>query len=482
VGLAAVAGWAGDTGAAGVSLVAPDFTVGVTSSPLTTVQGRAAASTVTTGVSGGFNASINLSATGLPAGANATLAPAAMPAPGAGSATLTLAAGVATPPGSYTVTVTGAGGALNRSTTVTFVVTATTVQIYSDGFEGALTPNWELWRRPGAADANWGKSSYRKAAGGSSAYCAGSGSAAPPAGGPYPANMEGWMTYGPFSLLDATGALVTFKYWMNNHDANDKLRYFVSLNNSSFSGNETATPSLTWQTVTLDLGDPHLGLHPLGQSQVWFALVFVSDGSGQSEGAYVDSVTISKTVAAPACAVTCAATVPSQGAPGSPVQLAGTLGAGNCVGLPAFSWDFGDATPGSAQAAPAHTYQSPGSYPWHMAATMGGQACNRSGTVTVTAPPECSLSCSATVPAAGSRSAAVSFHGEATATDCGAPPAYAWDFGDGSHAATADAQHAYTSRGSYPWTLTVTSGATTCSKAGTLAIGQAVRRHLSGSH
>lgn len=483
VGIAAVAGWAGagGSGAGDAALLAPGFSIAVAPGALTTVQARAAAATVTTSISGGFDAAITLSASGLPAGVTATFAPLVLAAPGAGSGTLTLAAGAATPPGSYTVTVAGAGGSLNRSTTLSFVVTTTTVQIYSGGFEGSLG-GWELWHRPGTALAWWGTSTYRKAAGSYSAYCAGNGDGAPPAGGPYPANMEGWMIYGPFSLLDATASLITFKYWMNNHDANDKLQYFVSLNNSAFYGNETATPSLTWQTVTFDLGDPHLAVHPLGQSQVWFALIFLSDGSGQSEGAYVDTVSISKSVAAPPCAVTCGATVPIQAAPGAAVQLAGTLGAGNCSGLPAFSWDFGDATPGSAQAAPAHIYLNPGAYPWHLAATMGGQTCNRSGTVTVTAPPECVLTCGATVPAAGSRMASTAFHGTATATDCGSPPAYAWDFGDGAHAATADAQHAYAARGSYPWTLTVTAGTETCTKSGTLAIGEAVRRHLSPSH
>jgi hypothetical protein len=479
---AAVSGWAGDADAGEAGLLAPSFSIAVAPGPLSTVQSRAAAATVTTSISGGFNAAITLSASGLPAGASATFSPAVMAAPGAGSGTLTLAAGPATPPGSCTVTVAGSGGALNRSTTVTLVVTTTTVQVFSDGFEGSLTPNWELWRRPGAADAVWGKSSYRKAAGAFGAYCAGSGSAAPPAGGPYPANMEGWMIYGPFSLAGATGSLITFKYWMNNHDGNDKLQYFVSLDNSSFYGNEKSETSATWQTVTFDLAAHSLQIHPVGHPEVWFALIFLSNGSGQSEGTYVDSVSITKTVVAPPCAMTCGAVVPAQAAPGAAVQLAGTLGAGNCAGLPAFSWDFGDATPGSAQAAPTHTYQSAGAYPWHMAATMGGQTCNRNGTITVTAPPECSLSCSATVPAAGSRNAAVSFHAGATATDCGSPSAYAWDFGDGGHAATADAQHVYAARGSYPWTLTVTAGTATCTKTGTLAIGEAVHRHLSPSH
>jgi PKD repeat protein len=465
-----------------LQLVAPDFTVTVTSGPLAAAQGRSAASTVTTAVSGGFNAAVALSASGLPSGASATFAPTSLPAPGAGTATITVAAGAATPSGSFTITVTGSGGGLTRSTTVTLMVTATTVQIFADGFEGSLSPDWELWHRPGAASAWWGKSTYRKAAGSYSVYCAGSGAAAPPAGGPYPANMEGWMIYGPFSLVDATGALVSFKYWMNNHDANDKLQYFVSLNDSAYWGMETAQQALTWQTINFDLGDPHLQVHPLGQPQVWLALIFISDGSGQSEGAYVDSLAITKTVAAPVCAVTCAATVPTQAAPGSPVAFTGTLGAGNCTGQPAVSWNFGDGTPLSGQPAPTHTYQSPGTYGWSMVASMGGATCSKNGSIMVTAPPECSLSCSATVPAAGSRQWPVAFHASATATDCASPPAYVWNFDDGTLATTADAQHTYAARGSYHWTLTVTAGSRTCTKTGTLSVGERVHRHLSGEH
>ncbi len=481
VGIAAVASWAGDSGAGDARLLAPGFSLAVAPGALTTVQGRSAAATVTASISGGFDAAITLSVSGLAAGATATFAPAVLAAPGAGRGTLTLAAGAATPAGSYTVTVAGAGGSLNRSTNVTFVVTTTAVQIFSDAFEGSLG-NWELWHRPGAASTWWGTSSYRKAQGAFSVYCAANGDTPAPAGGPYPANMEGWMIYGPFSLLDATGAIITFKYWMNNHDASDKLQYFVSLNNSAFYGFEKTEPSLTWQTVTFDLADYFLQIHPVGHSQVWFALIFLSNGSGQSEGAYVDTVNITKTVAGPSCAVTCGAVVPAQAAPGAAVQLAGTMGAGNCTGLPGFSWDFGDATPGSTLAAPAHTYQNAGAYPWHMAATMGGQTCNQNDIITVTAPPECVLTCSATVPAAGSRMAPAPFHATAAATDCSSPPTYAWDFGDGSHAATADAQHAYAARGSYPWTLTVTAATKRCTKTGELAIGEAVHRHLSPSH
>jgi PKD repeat protein len=76
----------------------------------------------------------------------------------------------------------------------------------------------------------------------------------------------------------------------------------------------------------------------------------------------------------------------------------------------------------------------------------------------------------------------VPFHATATATGCGASPTYAWDFGDGAAAATADAAHGYATLGPKSWTLTVTAGTETCVDSGTVTIQYPVRRRLSLPH
>jgi PKD repeat protein len=461
----------------------PDFAVAVPGGAMTAAQGASAATVVATAVSGGFNAAIALSVSGLPAGVSATFAPATIAAPGAGSATLTLAASAAAPIGTYTVTVVGTGAATIRSATVSFTVAPylpVPVTIYSDGFEGAFPGVWHV--RHSGANAWWGSSTYRAFAGTHSVYCAGSGSPATPAGGPYPANMSGWMAYGPFSLENVSAAEATFKYWLKSQATNDTFQFMVSIDGLHFWGFKKSGSPSGWQSGTFNFDDALLPTSALGQPAVYFAFIFESDGATQLEGAYVDALTITKTVGGTPCVVTCTAASPAWGAPGSPVQFTGTINAASCSGSPAFAWSFADASPQSTVPSPAHAYASVGTYAWQMTASMGGQSCVKNGSIAVSAPPACTLSCNATVPAAWTTRTPVQFHAAAIATGCGSSPAFAWDLGDGAHAATADAAHTYATMGPRDWTLTVTAGTETCSKSGTVAIGQAVRRNLSRSH
>jgi PKD repeat protein len=542
----------------------PDFAVAVPGGAMTSAQLASAATTVRTTISGGFSATIVLSVTGLPAGVSATFAPATIAAPGAGGATLKLVAGAAAPVGTYTLTVKGTAGATIRSTTVSFTVAPyapTDVTIYTDDFEGAFPGVW--FTRHFGANTWWGSSTHREYAGTHSVYCAASGGAAPPAGGPYPANMSGWMAYGPFSLVGATAARASFKYWNKSQLDKDTFQFMMSINGSQWWGfKRSGTSSSVWQSASLDFNDPLLPNSGLGQAAVYFAFIFESDGSTQYEGAYVDSLTITKTVGGTPCVVNCTASVPAWGAPGTPVQLEGTINAASCSGSPTITWGFGDGTAPSTAPSPAHTYAGAGVYPWQMTAAMGGQSCVRNGTVTIsscalacnatapasantgasvqfdgqvtptnctsaaaiawtfgdgavsaaqspthtyagpgvypwkmtvtadgrtcektgnitiTDPPICTLSCGATVPAAWSTRTPVPFHASATASNCGASAVYSWDFGDGASAATADAAHTYATLGPRSWTLTVTAGTETCVQTGTVAIQHSVRRHL----
>ncbi len=102
----------------------PDFTISASPAALSVNQGSAGTSTVTTAVSGGFNAAITLSASGQPSGVTVGFSPNPIAAPGSGSSTATFTVASTTATGVYPITITGTSGSTVHSTTVTLTVTA----------------------------------------------------------------------------------------------------------------------------------------------------------------------------------------------------------------------------------------------------------------------------------------------------------------------------------------------------------------------
>lgn len=134
-------------GAAGT----PDFTISAAPASLTIAQGSSKISTITTAVSGGFNAAISLSASGLPAGATAAFNPSSIPAPGSGTSAMTITVGSSAAAGTYAVTVTGSGGGITHTTAVSLTITSSGGGggniIVDGGFEsatasGMTAPGW----------------------------------------------------------------------------------------------------------------------------------------------------------------------------------------------------------------------------------------------------------------------------------------------------------------------------------------------------
>jgi subtilase family serine protease len=168
--------------------------------------------------------------------------------------------------------------------------------IMSQNFEGSFpATGWSCYANSSYTDAYWDDQANRAYAGSWSAWCADEGTQR----GTWPtyqANMNAWAVYGPFSLSGSTNARLRFWYWNNSESSFDRFYWAASVDGSTYYGYNVSGNSGGWVSVTYDLGAvPTLG-NLNGQSQVYIAFVFQSDGSVQYEGAYIDEVYLEKDV------------------------------------------------------------------------------------------------------------------------------------------------------------------------------------------
>lgn len=124
-----VTGWGSPNGTGLINALAPtsttpNFTISASPGSLSVVQGSNGSSTITTGVSGGFNSAVALSASGQPSGVTVSFNPTSIAAPGAGTSAMSIAVASTTATGTYTITVTGTGGSITQTATVALTVTA----------------------------------------------------------------------------------------------------------------------------------------------------------------------------------------------------------------------------------------------------------------------------------------------------------------------------------------------------------------------
>ena len=170
--------------------------------------------------------------------------------------------------------------------------------IASQDFEGAFPGEWEVFDNNGATGGEyyWDDRTCRAYAGSWSGWGVGDGAqgAGLSCGSHYPNDAYSWLYYGPFDLEDAVAGELVFKLWLYSEPYNDYVAYVASVDGVHFPGGyEVSGNSHGWDAVTLNLANvPNLG-NLLGESQVWVAIIFRSNGSvNYAEGGYVDDVVI----------------------------------------------------------------------------------------------------------------------------------------------------------------------------------------------
>jgi len=131
-----VTGWGSPNGAALINALAPTsqtpaFTLAASPTAVSVVVGSSGTSTITTAVSGGFDAAVALTATGQPTGVTVTFSPTSIAAPGSGTSTATLAVASTTATGTYTITVSGTGGSITHTATISLTVTSAPVPAFT---------------------------------------------------------------------------------------------------------------------------------------------------------------------------------------------------------------------------------------------------------------------------------------------------------------------------------------------------------------
>jgi M6 family metalloprotease-like protein len=200
------------------------------------------------------------------------------------------------PPTPPTATATVTPTATRTATVTTTPDASAWVTIVSEDFEGDFPGPWHVGRNSGHPDYFWAKRACRPYMGSYSGWAAGGGAAGSQlaCGSSYPDNVYTYMTYGPFSLADATAAGMYLKLWAYTEDT-DTFWPMASVDGVNFYGNWGAGDSQGWIDSGIDLSHVYLLGNLLGQANVWVGLFFVSDESVHYPGGiYVDNIDVIK--------------------------------------------------------------------------------------------------------------------------------------------------------------------------------------------
>ena len=125
--------------------------------------------------------------------------------------------------------------------------------------------------------------------------------------------------------------------------------------------------------------------------------------------------------------------------------------------IASYAWDFGNGQTGTGSTA-FTTYSTPGTYDAKLTITdTDGDVDSKTVQITVNAPPNSPPTAAiGTSGTSGNAPFTVNFSGSGSSDTDGTIVSYAWNFGNGQTATTADASTTYNSAGTYNATLTVT--------------------------
>ena len=117
----------------------------------------------------------------------------------------------------------------------------------------------------------------------------------------YPNNARSWITYGPFSLEDAIGAIVEANVWVYTEPYNDELCIVASTDAQHYDGVCVSGNSGGWVNEQLDLSSVYRVGSLLGRSNLYIGFAFVTNASVTRPygGVYVDNITMRKNVMEP---------------------------------------------------------------------------------------------------------------------------------------------------------------------------------------
>ena len=104
---------------------------------------------------------------------------------------------------------------------------------------------------------------------------------------------------------------------------------------------------------------------------------------GYASDSYLNSGSIYSSNA-PSCTLSCTTNVPTSDFVGELILFDVTATPINCVGTVSYHWDFGDGETATG-ADPQYSYANVGTYNWSVTASVDGQECSKSGTITISA-------------------------------------------------------------------------------------------------
>jgi hypothetical protein len=159
----------------------------------------------------------------------------------------------------------------------------------SENFESAF-PNglWNAFDNNGAmyGEYYWDDDDFKPVAGSWSAWVANGGAnGVDPEHNNYANYMDSWMMYGPFDLSGCAAADFSFYYWNRSEENYDWFGWGASGGGNVY-GWQISGSQESWNYVDFDLA-PYLG-----DTSVWLAFIFRSDGSVTDIGTFVDNVNL----------------------------------------------------------------------------------------------------------------------------------------------------------------------------------------------